>query len=57
MAVQRRNDQKVASRIRAKAQQEWDKLITFVKQCPPFPNQHWSNLALEQLLQVLGLNA
>jgi hypothetical protein len=37
MAMQRRNDQKVVSCARAKVQQEWDKLVTIVKQCPPFP--------------------
>jgi hypothetical protein len=37
MVMQRRNDQKVVSRIHAKAQQEWDKLVTLAKQCPPFP--------------------
>jgi len=50
MAVQRRNDQKVASCIRAKAQQEWDKLVTLTKQCPPFPKPTLVKLALEQLL-------
>jgi dsDNA-binding SOS-regulon protein len=36
MVVQRQNDQKVVSRAKAKAQQEWDKLINVAKQCPPF---------------------
>ncbi len=31
MAVQRWNDQKVASHIRAKTQREWDKLIIVVE--------------------------
>jgi hypothetical protein len=31
MDVQRWNDQKVVSRTRAKAQQEWDKLVTLAK--------------------------
>ncbi len=37
MVVQRRNDEKVTSCAHAKAQHEWDKLITIAKQCPPFP--------------------
>jgi hypothetical protein len=37
MAVQRQNDQKVVSYIRAKAQHEWDKLIIVAEQCPPLP--------------------
>jgi hypothetical protein len=57
MAMQRRNDQKAASRTHAKAQQEWDKLVTLTKQCPPFPKLTLVKLASEQLLQVLGLNA
>jgi len=36
-AVQRQNDQKVVSRTRAKIEQEWLKLVTVTKQCPPFP--------------------
>jgi hypothetical protein len=44
-AMQRHNDQKVASRTRAKAQQEWDKLVTIVKQCPPFPKPTLVKLA------------
>jgi hypothetical protein len=32
--VQRRNDQKVASCICAKAQCEWDKLVIVAEQCP-----------------------
>jgi hypothetical protein len=43
MVVQKRNDQKVDSRISAKTQQEWDKLINVAKQCPPFPKLTWSN--------------
>jgi hypothetical protein len=31
MAVQRQNDQKVASRVRAKTQHEWDKLVIVAK--------------------------
>ncbi len=57
MAMQRRNDQKVVSRTRAKAQQEWDDLVTLAKQCPPFAKPALVKLALEQLLKVLGLNA
>jgi len=43
MVVQKRNDQKVINHGHAKAQQEWDKLGTIAKQCPPFPNQLRSN--------------
>jgi hypothetical protein len=34
MVMQRRNDQKVTNRARAKAQHEWDKLVIVAKQCP-----------------------
>ncbi len=37
MAVQRRNDQKVVSRAHAKAEREWNHLVTLAKQCPPLP--------------------
>jgi hypothetical protein len=37
MAVQRRNDQKAISRARAKAEREWNHLVTLAKQCPPLP--------------------
>jgi hypothetical protein len=37
MVVQRRNDQKVANRVRAKAQREWKNLVVVAKQCPTFP--------------------
>jgi hypothetical protein len=47
MAVQRRNDQKVVSHTRAKAQNEWDKLIIIAKQCPPFPKPALVKLASE----------
>jgi hypothetical protein len=57
MAVQRRNDQKVASRARAKAQREWENLVAVAKQCPPFPKPGLVKLASEQLLKVLGLTA
>jgi hypothetical protein len=57
MAMQRRNDQKVVSHTHAKTQQEWDKLVTLAKQCPPFLKLALVKLASEQLLQVLGLNA
>jgi len=57
MAVQRRNDQKVASRVCAKARREWNHLVALAKQCPPFPKSPLVRLALEQLLKVLGLNA
>jgi hypothetical protein len=57
MAVQRRNDQKVASCARAKAEREWNHLVAVAKQCPPLPKPALGRLALEQLLKVLGLNA
>jgi hypothetical protein len=57
MTVQRRNDQKVGSRARAKAEREWDHLVAIAKQCPPFPKLTLIKLASEQLLKVLGLNA
>jgi len=57
MVVQRRNDQKVASRARAKALREWNHLIAIAKQCPPFPKPALVKLASKQLLKVLGLNA
>jgi hypothetical protein len=57
MAVQRRNDQKVASRTRAKAQREWKNLVAVAKHCPPFPKPGLVKLTSEQLLKVLGLNA
>ncbi len=57
MVVQRRNDQKVVSRARAKAQREWKNLVAIAKQCPPFPKPALVKLASEQLLKVLGLNA
>ncbi len=37
MAVQWRNDQKAASRARAKAEREWNHLVTLAKQCPALP--------------------
>jgi hypothetical protein len=37
MAVQRRNDQKVASHARAKAERKWNHLVAVAKQCPPLP--------------------
>jgi len=57
MVVQKQNDQKVASCTCAKAQQKWDKLVTLAKQCPPFSKPTLVKLALEQQLQMLGLNA
>ncbi len=56
-SMQRRNDPKVGSHACAKAKKEWVKLITIAKQCPPFPKLALVKLALEQLLQVLGLTA
>ncbi len=57
MAVQRRNDQKAASRARAKAEREWNLLVTLAKQCPALPKPPLVRFASEQLLKVLGLNA
>ncbi len=57
MAVQRQNDQKVVSRICAKAQHKSGKLVIIVKQCPPLPKPTLVKLASKQLLQVLGPNA
>ncbi len=57
MAVQRRNNQKVVSRVRAKAQHKWKNMVVVVKQCPPFPKPTLVKLASEQLLKMLGLNA
>jgi hypothetical protein len=57
MAVQRRNDQKVASYARAKAEREWNHLVAVAKQCPPLPKPALVRLASEQLLKVLGFNA
>jgi len=50
MAMQRQNDQKVVSCTRAKTQQEWDKLITLAKQCPPLRKPTLVKLTSEQLL-------
>jgi hypothetical protein len=57
MAVQRQNDQKVASHVRAKAEREWNHLVVVAKQCPPLPKPILVRLTSEQLLKVLGLNA
>jgi len=57
MVVQRRNDQKVASRARDKVKCEWNHLVAVAKQCPPLPKPALVRLAQEQLLKVLGLNA
>ncbi len=47
MVVQRGNDQKVASRARAKAEREWNHLVTLAKQCPPLPKPPLVILASE----------
>jgi hypothetical protein len=47
MAVQRRNDQKVASRARAKGEREWNHLVAVAKQCPPLPKPALVRLASE----------
>jgi len=57
MAVQRRNDQKVASHVHAKAERKWNHLVVVAKHCPPLPKPTLVKLASEQLLKVLGLNA
>jgi hypothetical protein len=57
MAVQRRNDHKVASRACAKAEREWNYLVALAKECPPLPKPILVILASEPLLKVLGLNA
>jgi hypothetical protein len=57
MVVQRRNDQKVATCARAKAQRKWKNLVVVAKQCPPFPKSALVKLTSEQLLKVFGLNA
>jgi hypothetical protein len=57
MAVQRRNDQKNASRARAKAEREWNHMVAVAKQCAPLAKPALVRLASEQLLKVLGLNA
>jgi len=56
MVVQRRNDQKVASRARAKAKRKWNHLVVVAKQCPPLPKPALVRLVSKQLLKVLGLN-
>jgi len=43
MAVQRQNDQKVASRARAKAQREWKNLVVVANSVHHSQNQFWSN--------------
>jgi hypothetical protein len=50
MAVQRQNDQKVASHARAKALREWDKLVIVAKQCPSFSKPTLVKLTSKQLL-------
>jgi len=57
MSMQRRNDQKVPNRARAKAEREWNHLVAVVKQCPSLPTPDLVKLTSEQLLKVLGLNA
>jgi hypothetical protein len=57
MAVQKRNDQKVTSCACAKAEREWNHLVTLAKQCTPFPKPPLVKFVSEQLLKVLGLNA
>ncbi len=37
MVVQRRNDQKVINRARAKARPKWDKLVIIIEKCSPLP--------------------
>jgi hypothetical protein len=47
MVVQRRNDQKVTSRARAKAEREWNHLVVVAKQCPPLLKPALVRLASE----------
>jgi hypothetical protein len=47
MAMQRRNDQKVANYAYAKTQCKWDKLVIVAKQCPPLPKPTLVKLASE----------
>jgi hypothetical protein len=54
MAMERQNDQKIINCICAKV---WDELVIVAQQCPPLPKPTLVKLVLEQLLQVLGLNA
>jgi hypothetical protein len=46
MAMQRRNDQKVANHARAKTR-GWDKLIIVAEQCPPLPKLTLIKLTLK----------
>jgi hypothetical protein len=62
MVVQRWNDRKVATHIRAKTRRKWNKLVIITKQCPPFPKPTLvkltsDKLTSEQLLQMLGISA
>jgi hypothetical protein len=57
MAMQKKNDQKVASCAHAKAKCEWNHLVALGKECPPFPKPPLVRLASKPLLKVLGLNA
>jgi hypothetical protein len=57
MAMQRRNDEKVASRARAKAERKWNHVVALAKKCPPLPKPPLVTLASEPLLKMLGLNA
>ncbi len=57
MAVQRRNDQKVASRAHVKTLREWKNLVVVAKWCPPFPKPVLVKLTSKKLLKVFGLNA
>ncbi len=50
MAMQRWNDQKVISHVRAKTQRDWDKLVIVAKQCPPLLKPTLVKLASKQLL-------
>jgi hypothetical protein len=45
MVVQTQNDQKVVSRVHAKAQRKWDELVIVVKQCPPLSKSTLVKLA------------
>ncbi len=54
MAVQRQNDQKVASRTRAKAQREWNHMVANAKQCPPFPKTSFGQISLRVIVEGVG---
>jgi len=54
MVVQRRNDQKVASRTRAKAQRQWKNLVAVAKQCPPIPKIRFGQISFRAIVESVG---